>query len=307
VSVRFAGYAAVFDRVDRGGDVVRAGAFGTPGAVPLLWQHGGAAVGVVERVEEDARGLRVIGRVDDARLAELVRAGAVDGLSFGYRVRGATHGRVRELILRDPYSNKPFVNFYATKRVGGCVANSEAIKVMKFAAAYRRGRGGRGRHDDGARARRVSGGYRRERRRLGAIGGGRAAARGQPVGGAGGGLGIAAGGDPAGRDDAGGASLRPSRRGGDAAGGGDGAVAALSPDAARRRGAGMMEAVLARGEAIAAEAREAAIARVAAAAGEALPGVTATPEAGGVALSGRGLARRALDEPALRWIGSLVR
>jgi hypothetical protein len=35
--------------------------------------------------------------------------------------------------------------------------------------------------------------------------------------------------------------------------------------------------------------------------------VTATPEADGVALSGRGLARRVLDEPALRWIGSLVR
>jgi len=38
-------------------------------------------------------------------------------------------------ILRDPYSNKPFVNFYATKRVGGCVSNSEAIKLLKFAAA----------------------------------------------------------------------------------------------------------------------------------------------------------------------------
>ncbi|MCM8729697.1 phage major capsid protein [Hephaestia sp. GCM10023244] len=38
-------------------------------------------------------------------------------------------------ILRDPYSNKPFVNFYATKRVGGCVSNSEAIKLMKFAAS----------------------------------------------------------------------------------------------------------------------------------------------------------------------------
>ena len=38
-------------------------------------------------------------------------------------------------ILRDPYSNKPFVNFYATKRVGGCVTNSEAIKLMKFAAS----------------------------------------------------------------------------------------------------------------------------------------------------------------------------
>jgi len=43
--------------------------------------------------------------------------------------------RSETAILRDPYSNKPFVNFYATKRVGGCVANSEAIKVMKFAAA----------------------------------------------------------------------------------------------------------------------------------------------------------------------------
>jgi HK97 family phage major capsid protein len=38
-------------------------------------------------------------------------------------------------ILRDPYSNKPFVHFYATKRVGGAVTNSAAIKLMKFSAA----------------------------------------------------------------------------------------------------------------------------------------------------------------------------
>jgi HK97 family phage major capsid protein len=38
-------------------------------------------------------------------------------------------------ILRDPYSNKPFVHFYATKRVGGMVANSEAIKLLKFSAS----------------------------------------------------------------------------------------------------------------------------------------------------------------------------
>ena len=42
--------------------------------------------------------------------------------------------RTETQILRDPYSNKPFVNFYATKRIGGCVANSEAIKLLKFAA-----------------------------------------------------------------------------------------------------------------------------------------------------------------------------
>lgn len=105
MSVRFAGYAAVFDAVDRGGDVVRAGAFGAPALVPLLWQHGGAPVGVIEQLAEDARGLRVIGRIDDARLAGLVRGGGVKGLSFGYRVRGARtgslRGRVRELTALD--------------------------------------------------------------------------------------------------------------------------------------------------------------------------------------------------------------
>ncbi|GIX17689.1 MAG: phage capsid protein [Rhodothalassiaceae bacterium] len=36
-------------------------------------------------------------------------------------------------VLRDPYSNKPFVHFYATKRVGGALVNSEAVKFIKFA------------------------------------------------------------------------------------------------------------------------------------------------------------------------------
>jgi HK97 family phage major capsid protein len=43
--------------------------------------------------------------------------------------------RTETQILRDPYSNKPFVHFYATKRVGGMVSNSEAIKLLKFAAS----------------------------------------------------------------------------------------------------------------------------------------------------------------------------
>jgi HK97 family phage major capsid protein/HK97 family phage prohead protease len=37
-------------------------------------------------------------------------------------------------ILRDPYTNKPFVKFYTTKRVGGGVVNFEAIKLLKLAA-----------------------------------------------------------------------------------------------------------------------------------------------------------------------------
>jgi HK97 family phage major capsid protein len=42
--------------------------------------------------------------------------------------------RTETQILRDPFTHKPFVHFYATKRVGGQVANSEAIKLMKFSA-----------------------------------------------------------------------------------------------------------------------------------------------------------------------------
>lgn len=98
MSVRFAGYAAVFDAVDRGGDVVRRGAFvGAAETVPLLWQHGGRAVGSVQVLGEDARGLRVIGSVSEPGLAALVAKGALTGLSFGYRARGVRRGVVREL------------------------------------------------------------------------------------------------------------------------------------------------------------------------------------------------------------------
>ena len=38
-------------------------------------------------------------------------------------------------VLRDPYTNKPYVHFYTTKRVGGGVQNFEAIKLLKIAAS----------------------------------------------------------------------------------------------------------------------------------------------------------------------------
>ncbi|HEX9948088.1 MAG TPA: phage major capsid protein [Allosphingosinicella sp.] len=62
---------------------------------------------------------------------------AADSLSvaFGnFRAGYLIAERTETQILRDPYTNKPFVHFYATKRVGGQVANSEAIKLLKFAA-----------------------------------------------------------------------------------------------------------------------------------------------------------------------------
>jgi HK97 family phage major capsid protein len=63
---------------------------------------------------------------------------ATDSLSlaFGNFARGyVVADRTGVRILRDPFSNKPFVHFYATKRTGGAVFNSEAIKLMKFGVA----------------------------------------------------------------------------------------------------------------------------------------------------------------------------
>jgi uncharacterized protein len=111
VSVRFAGYAAIFDRPDRGGDIVRKGAFAKTltsiSEVPLLWQHKtGSVIGRIEHLSEDERGLRVIaalgGSADAKRAATLLESGKIDGLSFGYRVREAKSARaLRELIELD--------------------------------------------------------------------------------------------------------------------------------------------------------------------------------------------------------------
>lgn len=102
-SVTVAGYASLFGLRDRGGDVVMPGAYAAALAalavrgdrVRMLWQHDQAQpIGIWDEVAEDARGLRVKGRIltDVARgreAAALLVAGAVDGLSIGYRTKRA--------------------------------------------------------------------------------------------------------------------------------------------------------------------------------------------------------------------------
>ncbi|MDP1027792.1 HK97 family phage prohead protease [Sphingomonas sp. KR1UV-12] len=96
--MRIEGYAAVFDRVDRAGDVFRRGAFAGVGAVPLLWGHRGAPVGAIEAIGEDDRGLRITATVTAQEPARLVRAGALAGLSVGYRALVVRQGARRELV-----------------------------------------------------------------------------------------------------------------------------------------------------------------------------------------------------------------
>lgn len=106
------GYASLFGRPDLGRDVVAPGAFarslrarGAAG-VRMLFQHDPAEpVGVWLDIREDARGLRVAGRLNPAvrrarELDALIRQGALDGLSIGFRPVSAAPDRAGYRHLR---------------------------------------------------------------------------------------------------------------------------------------------------------------------------------------------------------------
>ncbi|WP_299145009.1 phage major capsid protein [uncultured Tateyamaria sp.] len=63
-------------------------------------------------------------------------ATGADAIAFGDFAAGYTVAERPDLrVLRDPFSAKPHVLFYATKRVGGDVSDFAAIKLLKFATA----------------------------------------------------------------------------------------------------------------------------------------------------------------------------
>ncbi|GJL97511.1 MAG: hypothetical protein DHS20C06_13280 [Hyphobacterium sp.] len=96
-SVRIEGYASLFGLADLNRDIVRRGAFSrglqrrSAKGVRMLFQHdAGEPVGVWDDIREDAQGLFVRGRILMAgprgrAAAGLIREGAVDGLSIGFR------------------------------------------------------------------------------------------------------------------------------------------------------------------------------------------------------------------------------
>ena len=94
----FSGYGSIFGNKDLGNDVVMEGAFaasiGKKGAksVKMLYQHRpDEPIGVFDEIIEDRRGLKVRGRLAmgtqrGREVYELMKMGAIDGLSIGYRV-----------------------------------------------------------------------------------------------------------------------------------------------------------------------------------------------------------------------------
>jgi len=91
----------------------------------FLWQPG-----LVEGQPNRLLGYPVIEAEDMPDIAANALPIAFGNFRAGYLIaeRSATS------ILRDPFTNKPFVHFYATKRIGGQVLDSDAIKLLKISA-----------------------------------------------------------------------------------------------------------------------------------------------------------------------------
>ncbi|MGC1504858.1 MAG: HK97 family phage prohead protease [Sulfitobacter sp.] len=109
------GYASLFGAVDQGGDVVEVGAYGVSlkalskagRSIKMLWQHDPSQpIGVWDEVREDTKGLFVKGRILDSvekgrEAAALIAAGAIDGLSIGYRTVKATKNTKGQRLLSE--------------------------------------------------------------------------------------------------------------------------------------------------------------------------------------------------------------
>jgi HK97 family phage prohead protease len=107
------GYGSVFGNVDSYGDVIEPGAFAasiTKRNPKMLWQHRmDTPIGVWDEVKEDDRGLFMRGRLATKTAKgkeglELVKMGALDGLSIGFRsVSDEMDGNTRKLKQIDLY------------------------------------------------------------------------------------------------------------------------------------------------------------------------------------------------------------
>lgn len=109
------GYASLFGAVDQGNDVVAEGAYAASlsalaakgGKVKMLWQHDPTQpIGIWDEVREDGKGLWVKGRLLESvakgrEAAALIEAGAIDGLSIGYRTRKATKNSKGQRLLTE--------------------------------------------------------------------------------------------------------------------------------------------------------------------------------------------------------------
>lgn len=151
--VEISGYASLFGKADQGGDVVETGAYmrslaqlkAKGGRVKMLWQHDPAQpIGVWDEVREDKAGLWVKGRIlrdveKGREAAALIEAGAIDGLSIGYRtVRAKKNDKGGRLLSELELWEVSLVTFpmLPDARVGAKGDDPAANALRELAAVF---------------------------------------------------------------------------------------------------------------------------------------------------------------------------
>lgn len=166
----FAGYGAIFGNIDSYGDVIAKGAFKNTlrewedrGKLPpMLLQHGGGFMGGADdmlpvgqwlKMEENSKGLKVEGKLfalgteRGQYIYEGLKAGALDGLSIGYKTRkakqGTKPGEPERTLEEVDLMEVSIVTFPANgkARVTGVKA-AEAIKTIREFEDFLRDVGG---------------------------------------------------------------------------------------------------------------------------------------------------------------------
>lgn len=149
------GYASLFGAVDQGNDVVEPGAYAASlnalaaksSRVKMLWQHDPTQpIGIWDEVREDSKGLWVKGRllesIEKGREAKaLIEAGAIDGLSIGYRTRKATKNSKGQRLLTElelwEVSLVTFPMLPTARITGKSDENDTSRSLRDMAAAFR--------------------------------------------------------------------------------------------------------------------------------------------------------------------------
>ncbi|NOR62378.1 MAG: HK97 family phage prohead protease [Rhodobacteraceae bacterium] len=148
------GYASLFGAADQGGDVVQPGAYkaclkklaSKGGKVKMLWQHDATKpIGVWDEIVEDAKGLRVSGRLLTEVQAGfeaqvLLEAGAIDGLSIGYRTKRSEKAQKGRLLHEIELWEVSLVTFPMLQEARVQPSSDEEALAQNLAETFRAAR-----------------------------------------------------------------------------------------------------------------------------------------------------------------------
>ncbi|XVN43256.1 MAG: HK97 family phage prohead protease [Candidatus Rickettsia vulgarisii] len=108
------GYASVYNIVDQQNDLI--GAFAstltTSPKIKLLWQHDSLKpIGIIKSLTEDDYGLKVEAVINNKtatgqEVIELIRQGAVDGLSIGFNIKLSNYNNLNQRVITEARVNR---------------------------------------------------------------------------------------------------------------------------------------------------------------------------------------------------------